>query len=87
MDGRSPEAGDQAGKLGVVEDLVIELGGARHLLDIVGRIPRQQLLAHRGEQARLEHGVHVEGKGAGEIAEALGVSRMSVWRALNGRAV
>jgi hypothetical protein len=69
MDGRSPEAGDQAGKLGVVEDLVIELGGARHLLDIVGRIPRQQLLAHRGEQARLEHGVHVEGKGAGEIAK------------------
>jgi DNA invertase Pin-like site-specific DNA recombinase len=28
--------------------------------------------------------MHVEGKGPAEIAAALGVSRMSVWRALNG---
>jgi DNA-binding CsgD family transcriptional regulator len=28
--------------------------------------------------------MHREGKGPAEIAAALGVSRMSVWRALNG---
>jgi DNA invertase Pin-like site-specific DNA recombinase len=35
------------------------------------------------EEVRRLHG---EGKGPGAIAEALGVSRMSMWRALNGGA-
>jgi hypothetical protein len=39
----------------------------------------------RRAEARVDRPVrHGEGKGPAEIAAALGVSRMSVWRALNG---
>jgi DNA invertase Pin-like site-specific DNA recombinase len=41
----------------------------------------------KGVSFRAGRGVrkmHIDGKGPAEIAAALGVSRMSVWRALNG---